>query len=393
VEENEPYDFFETIFRLDASDDMHEFLEFVQGRRHSTADMLSAMAQLLGRGRIRSAYILGMLLEKRGQRSIVMSIALSVGGLIFGNTIEEGNGLALLDTQVQSLSHERLVEVYDQMVAPLVSHLWTSSAAKQDAERVWAILRHFQGAVTDGFDWTPQVCKVCGGKAEYWFHGHLRGRYRAAYYWCAQCDYLSTESPYWWEESAETGEVDTTPAQMRQQWSKRRALVSLLLLNLWDTQGENLDCSADGGRFARSMREAGFRYRYQGAQTLARAASKEVKGSSRSRKGVERYELVTAFDVWQQIAEPGKVLDYLLSRSDGVLFNIPLLPDPMPKPTEWAFYDLSGGRNISFFAPRSMRRLAERRQLQWLSNGEELHLLTRREISGEVFEGMARWIS
>ncbi|WP_130471117.1 methyltransferase domain-containing protein [Candidatus Magnetaquicoccus inordinatus] len=390
VEENEPYDFFETIFRLDACDDMHEFLEFVQGRRHSTSDMLSATAQLLARGRIRSAYIMAMLLEKRGQRTIVMSIALSVGGLIFGNTVEEENGLRFLAAQVESLAPERLLEVYDRMVAPLVSHLWAASVAKQDAERVWRFLRHFQGAVTEGFDWTPQLCKLCAGKAEYWFHARLCGRYRVAYYWCTQCEFLCTEAPYWQtEEGGETLLQSSSLASVRQTWGRRRAFVSLLLLNLYDAQRECLDCSADEGRFARSMREAGFHFRHQGPQAVARAAER----LSRRSKTEAGFELVTAFDVWQRFAEPGKVLDRLLANSDGILFNVPLLPDPIPKPEEWSGYDLGGGRNLAFFAPRTLRRLAERRQLYWLSNGEELHLFTRREISGEVFEGMARWVS
>ncbi|MBF0184511.1 MAG: hypothetical protein HQM06_09000 [Magnetococcales bacterium] len=387
MEENEPYDFFETLFRLDASDDMHEFLEFVQGRRHSTADMLAAIAQLLARGRVRSAYILGMLLEKRGQRNIVMSLALSVGGLIFGNTIEEENGLQHLSAQVEALPPERLLEVYDRMVAPLVNQLWAASAAKQDPERVWRLLRHFQGAVREGFDWTAQVCKVCGSKAEYWFHALLRDRHRVAYYWCTQCEYLGTEASYWLSGEEEAAGEPLVTATARRQWARRRAFVSLLLLNLYDAQATCFDCSADGGRFARSMREAGFQFRHQNPQAVARAAEKRGKG------GGELFELVTAFDVWQQFAEPGKVLDRLLARCDGVLFNVPLLPDPLPKPEEWEGYDLAGGRQVSFYAPRTLRRLAERRQLNWLSNGDELHLFTRRELSGEVFEGMARWVT
>ncbi|MEO5364730.1 MAG: class I SAM-dependent methyltransferase [Magnetococcus sp. DMHC-8] len=387
---NESYDFFETIFRLDACNDTHEFLDFVQGRRHGTQDMLSATAQLLAKGRVRSAYILAMLLDKRGQRDLIMSVALSLGGLIFSNQTEEEIGLQHLETQFSALSAEAQQEAYDRLVAPSVGHMWVCSVGKAEPDRVMRILRHFQSAVPEGFTWAAQVCKLCGGTAEYGFHATVLGRHRVAYYLCERCDFLCTEEPYWLDEACadlvnaqEVGDRDDADGMARALQLKN--FVAMLLWNLFDAQGKFLDYGGRDGLFVRLMRDEGFEFYWQDSYcpNLLARGFEAVAG--------DRYELVTALECFQHCVDPGQALDHIFAVSDSLLLTTRLLPDPLPKPNEWPYYALEGGRHLSFYSAKTLRKLAESRDLTFLSNGTDTHLLARRHISSGVFKGLTRW--
>ncbi|MBF0401642.1 MAG: class I SAM-dependent methyltransferase [Magnetococcales bacterium] len=396
MEHNEQDEFFETLFRLDACDDTHEFLDFVQGKRHATKDLLTAASQLLSKGRVRSAYILAMLLAKRGQRHLTMSVALSVGGLIYGNSIEEENGLQHLQAQFDALSVEEQQKTYDHIVAPIVAHLWLCSIGKADNERVMRILQHFRAAVPDGFDWRAKVCKLCGGSAEYWFHAQVLGRYRVAYHLCEQCDFLFTEEPYWLAESYEgvikRQEVDDKDdADGVARTMRLKEFVSMLLRNLFDAQGKFLDYGGSYGLFVRLMRDEGFEFYWQDnycPNLFARGfeAVAAVEGEAES-----RYELVTAFECFQHFVDPVQELDHIFAQSDAVLFTTRLLPNPVPKADEWSYYALESGRHVSFYSAKSLRTLAKNKDLTFLSNGTDTHLLAKRHISSGVFKGISRW--
>ncbi|MBF0428050.1 MAG: hypothetical protein HQL94_03945, partial [Magnetococcales bacterium] len=58
--------FLVTIFRLDANDDVSALLEFIQSQYHDPDQMLFAIYLLLSRTRIKSAFILTMVLANQG---------------------------------------------------------------------------------------------------------------------------------------------------------------------------------------------------------------------------------------------------------------------------------------------------------------------------------------
>lgn len=384
------HNFLETVLRLDACEDTHEFLDFVQGKRHDTQEMLSATAHLLAKGRVRSAYILGMLLFKRGQQDIILSTALFTGGLIFGNPVEEENGLRDLPDLVDAESVEALQEIHDRIVAPLVTHLWACSTGQEDKERVWQFLRQFQAAVPEGFDWQAKECPLCGGSADYWFHAPVLGKYRVAYYRCDRCDFFCTEEPYWLEEAhagiAHLQDVDDKDeADGVARTVRMKTFVSLLLRNLFDPQAKFLDHEGSYGLFVRMMRDEGFAFYWQDRHcpNLFARGFERVEG--------DQYALVTAFECLPHSVNPAAELDALLAQGDAVLLTTRLLPDPPPRPEEWPGYALESGRHVSFYTLKSLRKFAESREMAFLSNGTDTHLFARRPIANGVFKGLSRW--
>ena len=387
-EAEEKEDFFETIFRLDECGDVTEFLEFVQATRHDTKKMLSAVSQLLAEGRLRSAYILSMLLVKRGQKDLPMSIALSAGGVIFGSATEEKSGLRYLQSQVDALSLERQRETYDRFLAPVMPSLMACVAEnmekKPNKEPLPAVLRAFKAAVPSGFDWMDKKCPVCCAAANYIFHADLCKRHRVAYYICKECDFLFTEKPYWLPEvyggALAIPDDDSVARSLR-----FRQFVSLFLRNLFDQKGKFLDYGGGYGLFVRLMRDEGFDFYWQD-KYCQNLFAHGFEGSTD-----ERYELVTAFECFQHFVDPMQELEQIFERSDCLLFTTRLVSDSVPQPDEWDYYALESGQHISFYSKKSLRKMAKSLGLVFLSNGTDTHMFTRRNLSNKVFDGVSHW--
>jgi len=90
-----------------------------------------------------------------------------------------------------------------------------------------------------------------------------------------------------------------------------------------------------------------------------------------------KYELVTAFEVFEHFAEPIKEIESMLQFSDNILFSTVLLPFPVPKSEEWWYYGLKHGQHISFYSYRTLKYIAQKYNMYLCSNNRNFHLLTK----------------
>ena len=89
-----------------------------------------------------------------------------------------------------------------------------------------------------------------------------------------------------------------------------------------------------------------FHYDQHCANLFAPGHDADISGSV-------RYELVTAFEVFEHIVEPAKTVAQLLSISDSILFSTEPLPIPAPPIADWWYYGPEHGQHIAFFYARS----------------------------------------
>lgn len=132
--------FIETVMRLNTDSTLPELVQFIQGTQHNMGEMLTSTMQLLAKTQLRPAYLLAMLLAKKGQQHVAISLALAVGGLIYHNSIESANGLARLQPLADALSVEQQTLLQKQMVIPLMSPLLTAAIDQTDDLRIASLL-------------------------------------------------------------------------------------------------------------------------------------------------------------------------------------------------------------------------------------------------------------
>lgn len=142
-----PPDFSATVVRLDESDDFKGFLSFIGNKQHDPHEVLGAMTRLFARQRLRSAFVLAMLLANRGVQNPIVSVVLSVGGMVFNMPIEEARGLQTLQAQVDEFPASQQEILYRHAMAPVLKPLLVTALQQGDEDRVQRILEVMKAAV------------------------------------------------------------------------------------------------------------------------------------------------------------------------------------------------------------------------------------------------------
>jgi hypothetical protein len=148
----------------------------------------------------------------------------------------------------------------------------------------------------------------------------------------------------------------------------------------FDADGRFLDFGGGYGVFTRWMRDEGynfFHYDRHCPNLFAPGHEGDVSGSV-------RYELVTAFEVFEHLTEPAKTVAHLLSISDAVFFSTEVLPVPPPPIADWWYYGPEHGQHVAFFTRRALQQLAARFSANHYASGS-MHLISRRHISEKMF--------
>jgi hypothetical protein len=99
----------------------------------------------------------------------------------------------------------------------------------------------------------------------------------------------------------------------------------------------------------------------------------------------QKYELLTAFEVFEHLPNPRQELLDMLQWSDSILFSTVLVPQPTPQPPEWWYYGLNHGQHVALYTPAALRALGREHGLHYYTNGKNLHLFTRKRIAGAWF--------
>lgn len=227
-------------------------------------------------------------------------------------------------------------------------------------------------------------CRVCKMKVEAIFSTVLLQKHPTQYFQCLDCGYVQTEEPYWLEEAYKTSINDSdTGIIMRNLW--HRNIASTLIYFLFNRQGKFLDYGGGYGVFVRLMRDVGFDFCWQDKHT----ENLFVKGFEFTESKINTVEIVTCFEAFEHFVDPVFELDNLLSISRNILLSTEFIPEPTPSPDEWWYYGMDHGQHIGFFQKKTFDYLAEKHQLNFYTNGQNIHLLTEKQIPKSAF----KWIT
>lgn len=220
-------------------------------------------------------------------------------------------------------------------------------------------------------------CEICTEVVKPFAKGTILKKHEIQYFKCEHCGFVQTEQPYWLAEaySDAIANIDIGPVNRSVQCSEK---AMALIVSFFRAHEKFIDYGGGYGIFVRMMRDRGLNFFYYD-KYCENILAKNFEAS----RG-ERYELLTAFEVFEHLENPVEELNEMLSFSKNIFFTTELMPLNYPKPNEWWYYALDYGQHISFFTPRSLRILAERANLYFYSNGF-YHLITEKRISEKLF--------
>ncbi len=229
-------------------------------------------------------------------------------------------------------------------------------------------------------------CKICSAESVTYSRAKILNRHEIGYFRCPACGFVQTEEPYWLAE-AYADAITHADVGLVQRNLRRAPIVAALIGAFFRADGKFIDYGGGYGLLVRLMRDAGFDF-YRSdrhcANLLARGFEAEPDGEG-------GYELLTAMELFEHLADPFGEIERMLSYSRSIFFTTLLLPEPAPRPGEWWYYVLDQGQHISFYTRKSLEVIAERFGLALVTDGVSRHLLTERRISRLLFNAVSKY--
>jgi hypothetical protein len=235
------------------------------------------------------------------------------------------------------------------------------------------------------------TCPICEKSMSFFGEARLLKKHVVQYFRCAECGHMRTEEPTWLDEAYSAaiaaGDIGLVGRNVF-----LRDIAHALLAFCVKKNGPFLDFGGGYGLFTRLMRDRGFAFLWEDPMCpnlFARGFEANL-GS--------RFEVLTAFEVFEHLPDPIQGLEKMLARSNCIFFSTELVPEPPPKLGDWWYYALESGQHISLYTRKSLALLARRYGLHFYTNGRTLHLFTEKSISSLRFRlacsgRLAPWIA
>jgi len=223
-------------------------------------------------------------------------------------------------------------------------------------------------------------CKICASSANHFSSATILDKYEVDYFKCAECGFVQTEEPYWLED-AYTSAITLSDVGLVRRNCELAAVAKVLISLFFDASERFVDYAGGYGLFVRLMRDNGFDFSWDDKYCRNIFAF----GFEAPEPGIEKIELVTAFELFEHLVDPVSELDRILSYSRNLFFSTELLPEPTPQPDSWWYYGLEHGQHIGFHTRLSLASLAQRFGLNFYTNGFSLHLFSEKRISQTFF--------
>lgn len=228
-------------------------------------------------------------------------------------------------------------------------------------------------------------CKICDMPTQPFSRARIMYKYEIQYYRCPYCEFVQTEEPYWLTE-AYTNPIIPSDIGLIVRNTTMSDITKAVLYSYFDRNGSYVDYGGGYGMLTRMMRDAGYRFRHYDPF----CPNLFAKGFEADFGTGEKFELATAFELFENLPYPLQQVGEILQRANGILFSTDLLPQHHPKPAEWWYYALDGGQHVSIYGKKSLQHLAERLGMRLVTNGASLHLLTGKFVDDSVFELLTR---
>lgn len=223
------------------------------------------------------------------------------------------------------------------------------------------------------------ICKICSTNSELFSRAEILNKYSIQYFKCPECGFIQTEEPYWLEESY-SEVINRSDIGLLARNLELSKTTKAILLFLFDKRKKFLDYGAGYGVFVRLMRDFGFDFYWMDKY------SENLFAKDFEATGNEKYELLTAYEVFEHLVQPAEEVTTMLKYSDNILFSTFLIPSNKPKPEEWWYYALDHGQHIALYSRKSLEVLAKKFDLNFYTNGKNLHIFSKKKKNGFIFK-------
>ena len=193
--------------------------------------------------------------------------------------------------------------------------------------------------------------KICGSPTKYLFSKSVLNKYNVGYHQCTHCSFIETEAPFWLSE-AYSSVITSVDIGLLYRNHFAVPITSALICKYFNAHGKFIDYGGGYGVFTRLMRDAGFNFFRQDLYCENIFANHFDISDYQT---LSKYELLTAFEVFEHLVNPIEELAKMLELSDNVFFSTELVPyEDKEALNSWWYIIPETGQHVSFYTRESL---------------------------------------
>jgi 2-polyprenyl-3-methyl-5-hydroxy-6-metoxy-1,4-benzoquinol methylase len=231
------------------------------------------------------------------------------------------------------------------------------------------------------------ICLICKQQSNAVFAARILNKYEAQYFRCSQCGFIQTERPHWLGEAYESAITSLDVGLVRRNLDFAE-ITQRIIDQCFEREARFLDFAGGYGLFVRLMRDKGYDFfRQDKFCPNLFAANHDLNDLPPS----TRFELVTAFEVFEHLPDPCQEVQRMLELSDSVFFSTEIVPSsPIAGAEDWWYFAPETGQHISFFSRKALEILAAQLNCHLWTDRHMAHLLTRKSLKADPFASDGR---
>ncbi|GAA4459266.1 class I SAM-dependent methyltransferase [Novipirellula rosea] len=227
-------------------------------------------------------------------------------------------------------------------------------------------------------------CLVCNGRSESFARATILARHEIEYFRCSDCEFIQTETPYWLDEAYDSAIVSTDVGLVGRNAAFSKIVDRTLRLVMPGVQA-SVDYGGGYGMFTRMMRDRGHDFsHYDPYCENLFARGYEVQ------PGAKQFDLVTAFEVFEHMADPHKDLKTLDALGANWIISTRIVPDPAPQPDQWWYYVLEGGQHIALWSHRALQSIASQYKRHLTVTRRGMHVFSQEKLNPFLLRTVVR---
>lgn len=220
-------------------------------------------------------------------------------------------------------------------------------------------------------------CLICEGETSNLFSARVLHKYDINYHRCSCCGFIQSDTPYWLDE-AYSDAITSMDIGLIYRNLVYSSLVEKVIKTSFDYNKKFLDYAGGYGMYVRLMRDKGFDF-YWDDKYCDNLFAKHFTLEELDKD--QKFEAVTAFEIFEHLANPLEEIEKLFNYSDSIIFSTELVPDKeITSTNDWWYFAPEGGQHISFYTKNAFDIIAKKFSCNFYSNGKDLHILTRKTL-------------